>query len=157
PDATLIAGGRAKHMTLAENDVLARSFGTAQAQRAERKSRLLVASAPLPVPAPSPSPLSEAHDGLTLVARVGAAAGARLDIGTRALLDAMTTLSLPVVNPHVIDLGCGTGALAAAFARQHPDAVIIATDRSASAVRSARATMAANGLDGRVHVTLDDA
>ena len=57
----------------------------------------------------------------------------------------------------VIDLGCGTGALAAAFALQNPQALVTATDRSASAVRSARATMAANGLEGRVQVTLDDA
>jgi len=157
PDATLIAGGRVKHMTLAQNEVLARFFGRVQPQRAERKSRLILASDPLPVTEAAPFPISETHDGLTLAAHGGAFAGAKLDIGTRALLEAMTTLSVPVVNPHVIDLGCGTGALAAAFARQHPDAVIIATDRSASAVRSARATMAANGLEGRVHVTLDDA
>lgn len=157
PDAVLIAGGRVKHMTLAQNEVLARSFAVVQAQRAERKSRLIVASDPLHVPATAPFPIRETHDGLTLVAHGGVFAGARLDIGTRALRDAMEDLSLPVVNPRVIDLGCGTGALAAAFARRHPDAVIIATDRSASAVRSARATMAANGLDGRVHVTLDDA
>jgi 16S rRNA (guanine1207-N2)-methyltransferase len=157
PDVTLIAGGRVKHMTLTQNEVLARFFGHVQPQRAVRKSRLIVASAPLPVPETPPFPISETHDGLTLAAYGGAFAGAKLDIGTRALLDAMATLSIPVVNPHVIDLGCGTGALAAAFAQQHPDAVIIATDRSASAVRSARATMAANALDGRVHVTLDDA
>jgi len=157
PDATLIAGGRVKHMTLAQNEVLARSFASVQPQRAMRKSRLIVASDPLPVSGTAPFPIHETHDGLTLAAYGGAFAGPRLDIGTRALLDTMTTLSVPVVAPHVIDLGCGTGALAAAFARQHPDAVIIATDQSASAVRSARATMAANGLDGRVQVTLDDA
>lgn len=156
-DVTLIAGGRVKHMTLAQNEVLARSFATVQPQRAARKSRLIVASEPRPVSETAPYPITETHDGLTLAAYGGAFAGAKLDIGTRALLDAMTTLSIPVVNPHVIDLGCGTGALAVAFARQHPDAVIIATDQSASAVRSARATMAANGLDRRVHVTLDDA
>ncbi|MDQ0614536.1 16S rRNA (guanine1207-N2)-methyltransferase [Microbacterium sp. W4I4] len=189
PDATLIAGGRVKHMTLAQNEVLARFFGHVQPQRAERKSRLIMASAALSVPATPPFPISQTHDldekpystsettsarvsraqsgfsagglaghtSLTLAAHGGAFAGAKLDIGTRALLETMATLAIPVVNPHVIDLGCGTGALAAAFARQHPDAVIIATDRSASAVRSARATMAANGLEGRVHVTLDDA
>ena len=157
PDVVLVAGGRVKHMTLAQNEVLARSFGAVQPQRAERKSRLIVASGPLAVPAEQPFPVSQTHDGLTLCAFGGAFAGARLDIGTRVLLDAMRDLAIPVVNPHVIDLGCGTGALAAAFALQHPDAVIIATDRSAAAVRSARATMTANGLEGRVQVTLDDA
>src|SRR5690606_31803498 len=84
PDVTLIAGGRVKHMTLAQNEVLARSFATVQAQRAERKSRLIVASAPLPVPEAPPFPISETHDGLTLAAYGGAFAGAKLDIGTRA-------------------------------------------------------------------------
>jgi 16S rRNA (guanine1207-N2)-methyltransferase len=156
-DVTLVAGGRVKHMTLAQNEVLARSFARVQPQRAERKSRLIVASEPLAVPAEPPFPVRQAHDGLTLCAFGGAFAGARLDIGTRVLLDAMEGLSLPVVGPQVVDLGCGTGALAAAFALSQPDAVVIATDRSAAAVRSARETMAANGIDGRVQVTLDDA
>ena len=157
PNVTLVAGGRVKHMTLAQNEVLARCFGTVQPQRAERKSRLIVASEARPVPAETPFPVRQIHDGLTLCAYGGAFAGARIDIGTRVLLDAMEELSRPVVHPHVIDLGCGTGALAAAFALRHPDAVVIATDRSASAVRSAEATMRANGLEGRVQVTLDDA
>jgi 16S rRNA (guanine1207-N2)-methyltransferase len=156
-DVALVAGGRVKHMTLAQNDVLARSFGHVQPQRAERKSRLIRASDPLNVPVDPPFPVCRTHDGLTLCAFGGAFAGARLDIGTRVLLDAMQGLSLPVAEPRVIDLGCGTGALAAAFALQHPLASTIATDSSAAAVRSARATMAANGLEGRVQVTLDDA
>ncbi|BDZ39822.1 class I SAM-dependent methyltransferase [Microbacterium suwonense] len=156
-EVVLLAGGRVKHMALAQNEVLARGFRTVQPQRAERKSRLILASDPLPAPADPPFPIRRAHDGLTICAHGGAFAGARIDIGTRTLLDAMADLALPAVAPRVIDLGCGTGVLAAAFAAQHPDAVITATDRSASAVRSARATMAANGLDGRVQVTLDDA
>lgn len=187
PDATLVAGGRVKHMTRAQNEVLARRFGAVQPQRAERKSRLIVASEPLAVPTEPPFPVRQVHDGLTLCAFGGAFAGARLDIGTRALLDAMPGLSAhfaPQLRRNgadrvesagggqgsgqisgvvagdamqVVDLGCGTGALAAAFALSHPDAVVIATDRSAAAVRSARETMAANGIDGRVQVTLDDA
>lgn len=157
PDVTLIAGGRVKHMTLAQNEVLARSFGSVQPQRGERKSRLIRASEPLAVPEEPPFPASRTHDGLTLCAFGGAFAGARLDIGTRVLLDAVRRLSLPVLEPRVVDLGCGTGALAAVFALTHPHAIVTATDRSASAVRSARATMQANGLEGRVDVTLDDA
>ncbi|WP_417555745.1 class I SAM-dependent methyltransferase [Microbacterium sp.] len=187
PDVTLIAGGRVKHMTLAQNEVLARFFGSVQPQRAERKSRLIRASEPHAVSVEPPFPVSQTHDGLILCAFGGAFAGARLDIGTRVLRDALpqlsadfgsqlrrsgaeraeTTASEPVggqfsgvVNGsrlRVIDLGCGTGALAAAFALQNPQALVTATDRSASAVRSARATMAANGLEGRVQVTLDDA
>ncbi|MBS0022674.1 class I SAM-dependent methyltransferase [Microbacterium paraoxydans] len=166
PDAVLVAGGRVKHMTLAQNDVLARRFRHVQPQRAERKSRLLVASEPLPAPAARPFPVREQHDGLTLVAHGGAFAGARLDIGTRALLDALG-LSRSVVPERgaqrrdegrsVLDLGCGTGALAVSWALDHPADAVTATDRSAAAVASARATAEANGVADRVVVTHDDA
>ncbi|MGF2949356.1 class I SAM-dependent methyltransferase [Microbacterium alcoholitolerans] len=202
PDVVLIAGGRVKHMTLAQNEVLARYFGTVQPQRAERKSRLIRASSsvrpatsaekPLPAPETTAHVISRTGSRLppvefVLCAFGGAFAGAKLDIGTRALLEAMPELSAALppqlrrsgpsgarTRPdaasdddfsgvvagrglRVVDLGCGTGALAVAFALQNPDATITATDRSASAVRSARATVAANKLEDRITVTLDDA
>ncbi|MCK2025853.1 methyltransferase [Microbacterium sp. SSW1-47] len=184
PDAVLVAGGRVKHMTLAQNEVLRRSFGDVQPQRAERKSRLLVASQPLAVPAQPPFPVRAAHDGLALVAHGGAFAGPRLDIGTRVLLEALaldgsqrrrtarpgaaSPPELPenegfsgVVNAEdprrVLDLGCGTGALAVSWALAHPGDAVTATDRSAAAVASTRATAAANGVADRVTVTHDDA
>src|SRR5690606_23574582 len=154
PDAVLVAGGRVKHMTLAQNEVLAKSFSTVQAQRAERKSRLVIASDPLLVPAEPPFPVRQQHDGLVLCAFGGAFAGARIDIGTRVLLGELDGLAARfrsqlrrsgAVNEggalrraqgpsadegaevRVVDLGCGTGALAAAFALRHPDAVVVAT------------------------------
>lgn len=185
PDVVLIAGGRVKHMTLTQNEVLGRSFARVQAERAARKSRLLVAEGPREVPEAPPFPVTAAHDGFTLVAFGGAFAGARIDIGTRVLLDVLgfgrsqlrrteadpaesgshrpeTARSSGVVNdrdavPTVVDLGCGTGALAIAYALAHPDVRVIATDRSAAAVASARASVAANGLDDRITVMHDDA
>ncbi|MGO2747900.1 class I SAM-dependent methyltransferase [Microbacterium sp.] len=181
PDVTLIAGGRVKHMTLAQNEILGRSFETVQPQRAERKSRLIVASAPREVPDEPPFPVAERIDvpgldrPLTVAAHGGAFAGAKLDIGTRVLLEVLAaegrlrraSLAQPVSSRSarstshepeaqtVVDLGCGTGILAATYALTHPDARVIATDRSASAVASARATMAANGVEAEV--THDDA
>lgn len=87
PDVMLLSGGRVKHMTLAQNEVLGRSFARVRAERAERKSRLVAASEPREVPAEPPFPVRADHDGLTLVAHGGAFAGARLDIGTRVLLE----------------------------------------------------------------------
>ncbi|WP_460798118.1 class I SAM-dependent methyltransferase [Microbacterium sp. GXF0217] len=155
-DVILVAGGRVKHMTLAQNDVLGRSFARVQPQRAERKSRLIIADQSRGMPEPPPFPVFEEHGefGLTIAAHGGAFAGARIDIGTRALLEALGRV--PSAET-VVDLGCGTGALAAAYALAHPDARVIATDRSAAAAASARATMAANGLAERVLVTQDDA
>jgi len=167
PDVVLVAGGRVKHMTIAQNEVLGRSFGQVQAQRAERKSRLVVASEPKEVPVTQPFPVTAQHDGLTLVAHGGAFAGARLDIGTRVLLGVLRAEDSPLgpgapveqsgTGPIVVDLGCGTGALAASYALGHPDAQVVATDRSAAAVASARGTMIANGIADRVAVMHDDA
>ena len=165
PDVVLLAGGRVKHMALAQNDLLARFFARVQPQRAERKSRLIVATDPLPVPPDPPFPMSTTHPeyGLTLCAHGGAFAGDRIDIGTRVLLDVMRDRAAELIALSrregftAVDLGCGTGALAASLALAVPEAGVVATDRSAAAVRSARATMVANGVADRVAVTLDDA
>lgn len=161
PDAVLVAGGRVKHMTLTQNEVLGRSFESVQAQRAERKSRLIVASGPRPVPDDRPYPQRAEHPdfGLTLASHGGAFAATRIDIGTRVLLEVLSKRegAESATAEHVIDLGCGTGALAAFYALNHTEARVIATDRSAAAVASARETMIANRLEDRVTVTHDDA
>lgn len=157
PDVVLVAGGRVKHMTLAQNEVLGGRFARVQPQRAERKSRLLIASEPREVPAEPPYPVRAQHDGFALLAHGGAFAGARLDIGTRALLDVLDEGGTVGEGATVVDLGCGTGALAVSYALAHPGARVIATDRSAAAVASAGATVAANGLGDRIAVTHDDA
>ena len=155
PDAVLVAGGRVKHMTLAMNEVLRASFGDVHAELAVQKSRPIVAEGPRAVPERAPFPVCVTHDdvGLTLCAHGGAFAGTKLDLGTRLLLGFLDR----VPAGDAVDLGCGTGALAAAYARSHPAASVVATDRSAAAARSARATMEANGLGGRVAVEHDDA
>jgi len=156
PGAVLLAGGRIKHMSLGMNAVLERYFGEVQPQRARQKSRILLARNPKPVSAAPPFPVTERHAGpdLTVCARGAVFAGTGLDIGTRFLLDFLP--QMPGVR-HAIDLGCGTGILAALYARSHPDSRVTATDRSAAAVASALATARANGLEERVDVLQDDA
>lgn len=157
-EVLLVAGGRVKHMTLAQNEVLGRSFVQVQAERAEQKSRLVVASEARPAPENPPYPVSSPHPdfSLTVVAHGAAFAGSRIDIGTRTLLQVLGAQPVSA-GATVVDLGCGTGVLAAVYAIAHPEARIIATDRSAAAAASARATMVANGLAGRVTVMHDDA
>ncbi|TFV55898.1 methyltransferase domain-containing protein [Geodermatophilus sp. DF01-2] len=155
PDATLLVGGRVKHMTLAMNDVLASAFTDVRATLARQKSRLLVARGPRRGVTSSFPRRQEHPFGLTVCAHGAAFAGTRVDAGTRALLRA-----LPGAAPDArtaLDLGCGTGVLATALALARPELAVLAGDQSAAAVASAEATAAANGVAERVRVVRDDA
>jgi 16S rRNA (guanine1207-N2)-methyltransferase len=164
-DVVLLAGGRVKHMSLGMNAALGRHFHSVQPQLARQKSRLIIASGARQASADTatgetgaqgPAPAVEHLAELDLdVAAYGAVfAGTKLDIGTRFLLTFMP--EMPAVR-HAVDLGCGTGILAAMYARQNPGARVTATDRSAAAVASAQATARANGLGDRIATLQDDA
>ena len=144
PDVVVFAGGRIKHLSQAMNEVLGKHFGSVSATLARQKSRVLVASSPRP--AEGDYPAREFHEelGLWVCAHGGAFAGTKLDIGTRYLLGFLREMKPDART--AVDLGCGTGILAAALARSRPDLAILATDQSWAAVASARATAEANGL-----------
>jgi 16S rRNA (guanine1207-N2)-methyltransferase len=155
PSVVVYSAGRIKHMTLGMNEVLARHFATIDVTRAQQKSRGLVARGPKPAP-DAAAVRSQFHTelGLWVCATGSAFAGTKIDIGTRALLDVLDRVAPDATT--AIDLGTGTGILAAALAQKRPGLAVIATDQSASAVASATATMAANGLESRVTVVRDD-
>lgn len=182
PEVVLFGGGRIKHLSRAMNDTLGDHFAEVHASLARQKSRVLVARgarrAPDAVPYPVQVPNPEL--GLIVAAHGGAFAGATLDIGTRFVLgfldralaqvaandaaanfaaanDAAANEAATTTAATAIDLGCGTGIIAARLAQRHPALRVIATDQSAAAVGSARATMLANGLAERVEVVRDDA
>jgi 16S rRNA (guanine1207-N2)-methyltransferase len=154
PEVTVLVGGRVKHMTHAMNDVLRNSFTDVSATLARQKSRVLVARGPRPSPSSFPRRQEHPDLGLTVCAHGAAFAGTKIDIGTRTLLAALGGAA-PATS--ALDLGCGTGVLAAALARGRPGLEVVAVDQSAAAVASAAATAAANGLADRIHVVRDDA
>lgn len=158
PDVVVFAGGRIKHLSLAMNDVLGEFFTRVDVTHARQKSRVLIARGPRG--GADPVPAAARVDGLELRAFGGAFAGARIDIGTRALLAALTDADPPpggTADDPWIDLACGTGVVASWLALRHPFGVVYASDQSAAAVLSARATAAANGVAERVTVERDDA
>lgn len=164
PDVVLLGSARVKHMTRAMNDVLAESFGEVRASLARGKSRVLVASAPRPArPLTYPVVTDLADVGLRVAAFGAAFAGAGLDLGTRFLLDRLGADDGPTPGGQgaaprdVVDLGCGTGLLAAWAARRWPDAQVVAADRSDAAVRSTALTARENGVADRVRTVRDDA
>jgi len=153
PSVVVVAGGREKHMSRAMNDVLARHFAEVRASRGRQKARVLHAAGPRAVDGGAPAwPATARHDdlGLTVRAHGAAFAGARVDIGTRFLVEHLAD-AVPDART-AVDLGCGTGVLASALAAARPGVEVVATDESAAAVASARATVEANGLAGRVRV-----
>jgi 16S rRNA (guanine1207-N2)-methyltransferase len=155
PDVTVLVGGRVKHMTPAMNDVLRESFTDVSATLARQKSRLLVARGPVPRASSFPRRQVHADLDLTVCAHGAAFAGTKIDIGTRALLGALERMAPDAAT--AVDLGSGTGVLAAALARSRPELAVLAVDQSAAAVASASATADANGLAGRIRVVRDDA
>ena len=158
-DVKVFLGGRVKHMTHAMNDVLNDSFAEVRASLTQQKSRFLSASGPRPAveAGATPYPLRQHHLDLDLwVCAHGAAfAGTKLDIGTRFLLEFLDRMH-PAAST-AVDLGCGTGVIATTLARARSQLSVLAIDESAGAVSSALATVAANGLTGRVQVLRDDA
>jgi 16S rRNA (guanine1207-N2)-methyltransferase len=158
-------GGRVKHMTRTMNDVLAERFTEVRASLAQQKSRVLMARGVEPSASTGADvahdwteyPLRQHHAELDLwVCAHGATfAGSKLDMGTRFLLGFLDRMH-PTASTSV-DLGCGTGVIAAALARERPGLHVLATDQSAAAVSSAAATATANGLAARVQVLRDDA
>ncbi|MFW5469745.1 class I SAM-dependent methyltransferase [Knoellia sp. CPCC 206435] len=154
PQVRVVAGGRVKHMSRSMNEVLAASFGEVSASLARQKSRVLHASAPRADVA-TDWPRQQRHEdvGLTVVAHGGVFAGTGIDIGTRLLLD-----HLPAMRPadRAIDLASGGGVVAAALALARPDLRVLATDQSAAAVASTRATASANGVADRIEVVRAD-
>jgi len=154
PDVVVFAGGRIKHLSLTMNSVLTKHFARLDVSLARQKSRVLIARQPLV--AASEFPVREYNDelGLWVCAHGAVFAGAKLDLGTRLLISVLDG-ALPTAAT-AIDLGSGTGILAATLARSRPAISVIATDQSAAAVASSLATMAANDLADRVTVVRDD-
>ncbi len=157
PGVTLIGLGRVKHLNRSMNDVLGRSFGAVRGSRGRGKYRALIATGPQRATGPAgpegsrdyPKRSRDAELDLVVCAHGAAFAGTKVDRGTRLLLS--TRADWPEAD-RVLDLGCGTGVLAAIAARRQPSASVLGVDESAAACSSARATAEANGLDDRISV-----
>lgn len=147
-DAVVYGGGRLKHMSIAMNEVLGRHFGDVRASLGRQKSRVIVSRAPRF--SETRYPERQFHDdlGLWVCAHGGAFSGTRVDIGTRFLLSFLPEMKPDAVT--AVDLGCGTGVVAAALAGSRPGLAVLATDESTAAVASAIATLQANDLHATV-------
>lgn len=143
PDVRVLGGARVKHLVHAMNDALRASFDDVSASRGVAKSRVLRAGGPHATARTWPRLTRVDELGLTVAAHGGVFAGGRLDAGTRLLLRSLRH-ERPM-GGRALDLGCGTGVMAATLASQGWD--VVATDVSSAAVASTRRTALENQLD----------
>jgi 16S rRNA (guanine1207-N2)-methyltransferase len=121
PAVQVFAGGMAKHMALAMNEVLGRHFASVAAGLARQKARVLTATGPLPAGGGG-FPLEASYDvglpqPLQLRAYGATFGGAKLDPGTRFLLPQLDGARRA---DSAVDLGCGNGSIAAYLAMARP-------------------------------------
>lgn len=156
PDVTIYAGGMIKHLALAMNEVLRDYFTFLQPGLARQKARVLTVTESISGVPRAIWPKQELHEnlGVWVCAHGGVFAGTRVDTGTRFLLSMLGEAKPDAAS--AIDLGCGTGVIAAALALARPSITVLATDQSAAAVASTRATAETNGVAERVTVVRDD-
>lgn len=156
PQVLLLAGQLQRHLNFSMNTVLANVFTDVSASRGYYKARALRAASPkaltghAPPRIPRKNSVTVGSESLELRAYGLTFGAAKLDPGTRLLLEALTRGGLDSFVPGstAVDLGCGNGTIAAVVAKTTQSVAIIASDDSASAVRSTEATLAANNLGG---------
>jgi len=71
---------------------------------------------------------------------------------TEALVERCLELLADHLEPRVLDIGVGSGAIALAIADEHPGARVVATDNSPGALALAEENRARTGLSGRVEL-----
>lgn len=162
PGAAVVAGGRVKHLSVGMNAPLEALLGPVAPQRAERKSRLLLIergdSPTVSSHEPSITAVTAGAQALRLAGSGEAFGGARLDPGTRLLLETLgADDAAGMARPStVVDLGCGNGTLAVWAALRWPEARVEATDDSADAVASTALSAGLSGVGPRVHAVRAD-
>ncbi|GAA1316726.1 MAG: class I SAM-dependent methyltransferase [Brachybacterium tyrofermentans] len=168
----LIAGGRVKHMTRSQNDVLAKLFTEVRASRGIGKSRALIGTGlreqtagPTPTESTTRIVVRGQQRSLSLRGVGTVFGGSGADAGSLLLLSSLdqavaagelATEESPVRS--AADLGCGNGLMTSYLAAALPEASVLGSDEDADAVASTRATLAANDLEREdIELVWDDA
>jgi len=155
PQTRVIAAGMVKHLSKAMVDCFEHYIGPSETSLAVRKARLVYAHFdPQRTPAtPQPGRYRIPGNDLELVSYAGVFSQQKLDIGTRFLLE-----HFPATEDarHIVDLGCGNGALACQAGKLNPEARLSLLDDSWLALRSARESIALNQLKNECEYIASD-
>jgi len=140
-DTTIIASAMSKHIHTSTLKTFERFIGTTTTSRATKKARLIFANNDNEEVYKSPYPKTITDDvlNLTLINHANVFAKDKLDIGSRFLIEQLKDCP---ASKHIVDLGCGNGALGIMASRLQPQAHISFIDESYAAVKSAQESYA---------------
>ncbi len=139
----VVGAGMTRHIHRSTLEAFERAVGPTRTSQAHRKARLIHATVDPPtrrLAAGWPRTDRIEELGLDVVSHAGVFSAGRLDPGTALLL---AHLPPPGSVETAVDLGCGSGIVAAVLARADPDLHVTMVDESRLAVASAEATLQA--------------
>ncbi len=136
-NTTIIASAMSKHIHTSTLKLFEKTIGTTTTSRATKKARLIFAKNDNTSTHPSPYPKTITDEALklSLINHANVFAKNQLDIGSRVLIEQLKRC--PTSN-HIVDLGCGNGALGIMAKRLQPQATLSFIDESYAAVASAK-------------------
>ncbi len=144
-DTVIIAGAMSKHIHTSTLNLFEKIIGTTTTSRATKKARLIFSKNTIikankdKQQSPYPKTISVPEFDLTLSNHANVFSQDHLDIGARFFIEHLK--DCPTAK-HIIDLGCGNGALGIMAQRLQPKAQLSFIDESYMAVESARTSYA---------------
>ena len=145
-ETIIIASAMTKHIHNSTLKNFEKIIGTTTTSRATKKARLVFAENNKSTlhKSPYPKTISDESFDLTLLNHANVFAKDHLDIGTRFML---TQLKACPPATHILDLGCGNGALGVYAHKLQPSAKISFIDESYMAIASAQENTKKTPLD----------
>ena len=136
-DTTIIASAMSKHIHTSTLKLFEKLIGTTTTSRATKKARLIFSQNDNPQIQSSPYPktISDEALQLSLINHANVFAKDKLDMGSRFLIEQLTNCP---ASKHIVDLGCGNGALGIMASRIHANAQVSFIDESYAAIQSAK-------------------
>lgn len=145
PQTRIIGAGMVKHLSKSMVQCFERCLGHTTTSLAVKKARLIHTQFDPELKPVSPQPVRYDIPGtdLELLNYANVFSQQKLDMGTRFLLE-----HFPSVEglEHILDLGCGNGALACYAGRKNPAPMLSLLDDSWLALKSARESLELNGI-----------
>ncbi len=154
-DTQIVGAAMVKHLSSAMVQCFERIIGPSQTSRAEKKARRIHTRFDQDLEIKPPLPVTYGIDNtpLQLVNYANVFSQQKLDIGTRLLLQHFPSrCNEQQGTQHIVDLGCGNGALGCYAAWKNPHAQISMVDESYLALRSAEHSIAASALANRFNL-----